>query len=224
MGQEDGLARDSSFRYFPDAERMERLYCLGLPVSATGRDIVTRRGKRKMDNGTLRDEKAYEAIRTGRLPTRSAPSRHECGEASPIDVAKSHEEPAGIPEEHARVLLAAIVESSDDAIVSKTLDGVITSWNGGAERMFGWPAPMAIGKHITLIVPEDRRAEEDDVLARLRLGEFISHFETVRIARDGRLIDVSLSVSPVRDRFGRIVGASKVARDISEHRRLDEYR
>jgi PAS domain S-box-containing protein len=177
-----------------------------------------------MDNGTFRDEKAYEPIQTGRLPTRSAPSRHECGETSPIDVAKSHEEPAAIPEEHARVLLAAIVESSDDAIVSKTLDGVITSWNGGAERMFGWPAPMAIGKHITLIVPEDRRAEEEDVLARLRLGEFISHFETVRIARDGRLIDVSLSVSPVRDRFGRIVGASKVARDISEHRRLDEYR
>ena len=108
---------DSSFRYFPDAERMERLYCLRLPVSVTGRDIVTRRGKRKMDNGTLRDEKAYEAIQTGRLPTRSAPSRHECGEATPIDVAKSHEEPAGIPEEHARVLLAAIVESSDDAIV-----------------------------------------------------------------------------------------------------------
>jgi PAS domain S-box-containing protein len=177
-----------------------------------------------MDNGTLRDEKAYEAIQNGRLPTRSAPSGPWCGEASPIEVAKSHEEPAEIPEEHVRALLAAIVESSDDAIVSKTLDGVITSWNRGAERMFGWPASMAIGKHITLIVPEDRRAEEDDVLARLRLGECIDHFETVRVARDGRLIDVSLTVSPVRDRSGRIVGASKVARDISEHRRLDEYR
>jgi len=83
---------------------------------------------------------------------------------------------------------------------------------------------MAIGKHITLIVPEDRRAEEDDVLARLRRGERIDHFETVRVARDGRLIDVSLTVSPVRDGFGRIVGASKVARDVSERRRLDEYR
>jgi PAS domain S-box-containing protein len=121
-------------------------------------------------------------------------------------------------------LLASIVESSDDAIVSKTLGGVITSWNGGAERMFGWPAPMAIGQHITLIIPEDRRAEEDDVLDRIRRGERIAHFETVRIARDGRLVDVSLTVSPVHDGFGRIVGASKVARDVSERRRLDEYR
>jgi len=127
-------------------------------------------------------------------------------------------------EEHATVLLAAIVESSDDAIVSKTLDGVITSWNGGAERMFGWPASMAIGQHITLIVPEDRRAEEEEVLARLGRGERIDHFETVRVARDGRLIDVSLTVSPVRNRLGQIVGASKVARDISERRRLEEYR
>src|SRR5205807_1188710 len=83
-------------------------------------------------------------------------------------------------------LLAAIVDSSDDAIISKTLDGVITSWNKSAERLFGWPAQMAIGKHITLIVPEDRRAEEDDVLARVRRGERIDHFETVRMARNGR--------------------------------------
>jgi PAS domain S-box-containing protein len=129
-----------------------------------------------------------------------------------------------LSEEHATVLLAAIVESSDDAIVSKTLDGIIMSWNSGAERMFGWPASTAIGKHITLIVPEDRRAEEEDVLARLGRGERIDHFETQRVARDGRLIDVSLSVSPVRDRLGRIVGASKVARDVSERRRLEEYR
>jgi PAS domain S-box-containing protein len=129
-----------------------------------------------------------------------------------------------ISDEHATVLLAAIVESSDDAIVSKTLDGVIMSWNGGAERMFGWPASTAIGKHITLIVPPDRRAEEEEVLARLGRGERIDHFETQRVARDGRLIDVSLSVSPVRDRLGRIVGASKVARDVSERRRLEEYR
>lgn len=127
-------------------------------------------------------------------------------------------------EEHATVLLAAIVESSDDAIVSKTLDGVITSWNGGAERMFGWPASAAIGRHITLIVPEDRRAEEEEVLARVGRGERINHFETQRVARDGRLIDVSLTVSPVRDRLGRIVGASKVARDVSERRRLEEHR
>jgi len=145
----------------------------------------------------------------------------ECPE---LDVAESYAEPFATSKEHAMALLASIVKSSDDAIVSKTLDGVITSWNGGAERMFGWPAPLAIGQHITLIVPEDRRAEEDDVLARLRRGERIDHFETLRLARDGRLIDVSLTVSPIRDGLGRIVGASKVARDISERRRLDEYR
>jgi PAS domain S-box-containing protein len=132
--------------------------------------------------------------------------------------------PFGVPDEHIRALLAAIVESSDDAIVSKTLDGVITSWNGGAERMLGWPAEMAIGRHITLIVPDERRAEEDQVLARIRRGERIHHFETVRVTRDGRLIDVSLTVSPVRDAAGRIVGASKVARDVSERRRLDDAR
>jgi len=132
--------------------------------------------------------------------------------------------PFGVSDEQVRVLLAAIVESSDDAIVSKTIDGVITSWNGGAERMLGWPAEMAIGSHITLIVPEERRAEEDEVLARIRRGERIHHFDTVRVTRDGRLIDVSLTVSPVRDATGRIVGASKVARDVSERRRLDDYR
>jgi PAS domain S-box-containing protein len=132
--------------------------------------------------------------------------------------------PFGMSEEHVRALLAAIVESSDDAIVSKTLDGVITSWNGGAERMFGWPAEMAIGRHIMLIVPEERRAEEDEVLARIRRGERLHHFDTVRVTKDGRLIDVSLTVSPVRDTTGRIVGASKVARDVSERRRLDDYR
>ena len=155
-----------------------------------------------MSDSTLRDE-AREAIHNG---------------------AESSEKSFAVFEEHASVLLAAIVDSSDDAIVSKTLDGVITSWNSGAERMFGWPAQMAIGKHITLIAPEDRRAEEDDVLARVRRGERIDHFETVRMARNGRLIDISLTVSPVRNRFGHIVGASKVARDISERRRLDEYR
>ena len=132
--------------------------------------------------------------------------------------------PLGLSDDHVRALLAAIVESSDDAIVSKTLDGVITSWNGGAERMLGWPAEMAIGRHIMLIVPEERRAEEDEVLARIRRGERIHHFDTVRVTKDGRLIDVSLTVSPVRDATGRIVGASKVARDVSERRRLDEYR
>jgi two-component system sensor histidine kinase UhpB len=118
--------------------------------------------------------------------------------------------------EQLRARLAAIVDSSDDAIVSKTLDGVITSWNRAAERLFGYSAEEAIGQHIFLIIPDDRRAEEEEVLARLRQGERIDHFETVRRARDGRLIPISLTVSPIRDACGTIIGASKVARDITE--------
>src|SRR5437879_6480724 len=120
--------------------------------------------------------------------------------------------------------LAAIVDASDDAIVSKTLNGMITSWNHAAERMFGWTAAEAIGQPITLIVPEERRAEEDEVIARIRRGERVEHFDTVRITRDRRLIDVSVTVSPVRDSAGGIVGASKIARDITERRRIEEER
>jgi PAS domain S-box-containing protein len=120
--------------------------------------------------------------------------------------------------------LAAIVDSSDDAIVSKTVEGVITSWNRSAERMFGWTAAEAIGRHIYLIIPEDRRAEENDVLVRIRRGETIDHYETVRVAKDGRLLNISLTVSPLKDTTGRIVGASKIARDITERRRLEDER
>jgi PAS domain S-box-containing protein len=121
-----------------------------------------------------------------------------------------------------RARLAAIVVSSDDAILSKTLDGIIESWNIGAERIFGYSAEDAIGQHITLITPADRLDEEAGVLARLRRGEKIDHFETVRRAKDGRLIDVSMTVSPIKGADGRIVGASNVARDITERRLADE--
>jgi PAS domain S-box-containing protein len=123
-----------------------------------------------------------------------------------------------------RARLAAIVDSSDDVIVSKTLDGVITSWNSAAERLFGWTAAEAVGQHITLIIPEDRRAEEDHVLARLRRGERVDHFETMRITKTGRLVDMSITVSPIKDASGRIIGASKVGRDISERRRMEDER
>jgi PAS domain S-box-containing protein len=120
--------------------------------------------------------------------------------------------------------LAAIVDSSDDAIVSKTLEGVITSWNRAAERIFGYTAAEAVGRHISLIIPEERRGEESEVLARLVRGERIDHFETVRRAKDGRRVDISLTVSPLRNSAGRIIGASKVARDITERRRLERER
>jgi two-component system CheB/CheR fusion protein len=120
-----------------------------------------------------------------------------------------------------KALMAAIVESSDDAIVAKKLDGTITSWNAGAERIFGYTAAEAVGQHIFLIVPEHLREQELQILARLKQGERIEHFETLRRAKDGRLIDVSMTVSPVRDLHGRVIGASKVARDVTERKRLE---
>lgn len=118
--------------------------------------------------------------------------------------------------------LASIVESSDDAIVSKNLDGVITSWNRGAERVFGYTAEEAIGQPITIVIPRDRHSEEVDILARIRRGERIEHFETVRQRKHGSLIVASLTVSPVRNAEGKIVGASKIARDITEQKRNQE--
>jgi PAS domain S-box-containing protein len=117
--------------------------------------------------------------------------------------------------------LAAIVASSDDAIVSKTLEGFITSWNAGAERIFGYLAEEMIGQHITRIVPPELQFEEEDILARLRRGEHVDHFETVRIAKDGRRIDVSVTISPMRDKFGKLIGASKVGRDITERKHFE---
>jgi PAS domain S-box-containing protein len=117
--------------------------------------------------------------------------------------------------------LASIIESSDDVIVSKTLEGVITSWNPAAERIFGYTAGEAIGQNIKLIIPHDRWAEEDDVLARIGRGERVDHFETVRRAKDGKLLNISLTVSPIKDQSGRIVGASKVARDITDRKRAE---
>jgi len=118
-------------------------------------------------------------------------------------------------------LLAAIVDSSDDAIVSKTLEGVITSWNAGAERLFGYTASEAVGQHISLIIPLDRRDEETVIIDRIKKGERIEHFDTVRVRKDKRLRDISLTISPVRDGSGKIVGASKIARDITQRKQME---
>jgi PAS domain S-box-containing protein len=124
-------------------------------------------------------------------------------------------------EEQSKALLAAIVDSSDDAIVSKNLDGLITSWNKGAERLFGYTAEEAVGQNIKLVIPRERHKEEDEILARLRRGERLDHFETVRVRKDGARLDISLTISPVKDSTGRIVGASKVARDITGRKRTE---
>ena len=122
---------------------------------------------------------------------------------------------------NAALLLASIVETSDDAIISKTLDGIIISWNKGAERIFGYMAEEIIGKSIKVLIPQEYHEEEDTILDRLRRGERIEHYETIRQRKHGSLINISLTVSPVKDPQGKIVGASKIARDITERKRIE---
>jgi PAS domain S-box-containing protein len=123
--------------------------------------------------------------------------------------------------EHEHAWLAAIIDSSDDAIGSKTLDGIVTSWNPAAMRLFGYEPGEIIGKSILTIIPPELHAEEDQILARLRRGERVDHYETIRIAKDGRRIDISLTVSPIKDDDGEVIGASKIARDITERKRTE---
>jgi PAS domain S-box-containing protein len=121
--------------------------------------------------------------------------------------------------EGARALLAAIVASSEDAIVSKTLTGVVTSWNTAAERLFGYTAAEMIGESILRIIPPELHEEEQDILAKLRRGERIERYETVRVRKDGQRFDISLTISPVRDSEGNVIGAAKVAHDVTARRR-----
>ena len=124
-------------------------------------------------------------------------------------------------EEIAAQRLAAVVDSSNDAIVSKDVNGIITSWNGGAEQLFGYTAADAIGKPVMILIPPDRQNEELAILERIRRGERVNHYETVRQRKDGSLIDISLTVSPVKDAYGRVIGASKIARDITDRKRAE---
>ena len=124
--------------------------------------------------------------------------------------------------EQASALLSAIVDSSDDAIISKDLNGVITSWNKGAERLFGYTADEAVGRSITMLIPSDRLDEEPKILEQLKRGERVDHFETIRVRKDGSPLNISLTISPVKGADGRIIGASKIARDITERKRAQE--
>jgi PAS domain S-box-containing protein len=137
--------------------------------------------------------------------------------ANSLDVEKAWRKQA----EYEHYRLAAIVESSNDAIISKTLDGIITSWNQAAEQLFGYSEQEALGKPITLIIPPTLHEEEHEIISKLRQGIRIQHYETVRLRKDGTLVDVSLSISPIKDSTGNIVGASKIARDITERKELD---
>jgi PAS domain S-box-containing protein len=153
------------------------------------------------------------------METHAAPLRHNDG--TTLDLAVTHDVTDRKRAERAALLLSAIVDSSDDAIISKNLDGVITSWNKSAERLFGYTAEEAIGQTVAqLLIPEDRQDEEPDILARLRKGERVDHFETLRRRKDGSLLDISLTISPVKNLEGVVIGASKIARDITESKRI----
>jgi PAS domain S-box-containing protein len=151
------------------------------------------------------------------METHAAPIR--LGDGSLAQLATTRDITERRRSEQAVFLLSAIVDSSDDAIVSKNLDGIITSWNKGAERLFGYTAEETVGKSILILIPEDRIAEETEILSRLKRGLRVDHFETIRRRKDGSLLDISLTISPVKDAQGTIVGASKIARDITERKR-----
>ena len=121
-------------------------------------------------------------------------------------------------------LLASIVENSNDAIIGKTLDGIIQTWNAAAEQLFGFTAKEALGRHISLVIPPERLAEEDQIIANLRAGKRVEHFETERVRNDGRRITVSLTISPIKDDAGNVVGASKIVRDVTERKRVERDR
>ena len=116
---------------------------------------------------------------------------------------------------------AALVESSDDAIIGKTLDGYVTSWNRGAEAIFGYTRAEMVGRHISILIPDDRQGEEPVILEKIRRGDSVDHYETVRRRKDGQLIDISVTVSPIRDTEGKIIGASKLAREITSRKQLE---
>src|SRR5262249_43290875 len=148
----------------------------------------------------------------------AAPIREEDGTVAGV-VLVFRDVTATRRELEARLRLAAIVESSDDAIISQALDGTIISWNKGAERLYGYTAQEAIGESLAILAPAGHPDAMPALLDRLKRGELIEHYETVRVRKDGRRVDVSLTISPVKDPDGRVIGASKVARDITARKR-----
>ncbi|MFL6447684.1 MAG: PAS domain S-box protein [Bryobacteraceae bacterium] len=172
------------------------------------------------EKGSLEFEIVGFDGRRSLMETYAAPIRHLDGTTAQLAITRDITDRKRADD--AKLLLSAIVDSSDDAIISKDLNGYITSWNKSAERLFGYSAAEAVGQQVaTLLIPADRQNEEPEILTRLRRGERVDHFETKRQHKDGTLLDISLTISPVKDPNGRIVGASKIARDIGESKRLE---
>jgi len=197
--------------YWPDGTLLPRDECPMAVVLKEGRAIAGQEAVVERPDGTRMPFMAYPS------PLRDATGKIVGAVNMFVDITerKRNEEMAQ--------RLAAIVESSHDAIISKSLDGTITSWNNGAERLFGYAAEEIIGKPVRILIPPDRQDEEDAIIARVSSGERIEHYETVRLCKDGRSIEISLTVSPIRDAQGKIIGASKIARDISERRRTEAH-
>jgi PAS domain S-box-containing protein len=176
------------------------------------------------DNGFWEGELTFRNFQTGQLVPvlyNIFPVRDSTGAITAYGTVTRNLAESKSAEQRLRSL-ASIVESSDDAIVSKNLDGIIANWNKGAERIFGYTSEEATGQPITILIPADRQSEEREILTRIRRGERIDHYETVRRRKDGSLVVVSLTVSPVRNAEGQIIGASKIARDITEQKRSQE--
>lgn len=207
--EEEAVGRSISSLLIPDDRQAEELGIL--ERLRAGERLEHLETRRKCKNGSLLD------VSLTISPVRDAEGRVIGASKIARDVTERHRI------ETDSLLLGAIVDSSDDAIISKDLNGVITSWNKSAERLFGYRAEEAIGQSVSqLLIPEDRQDEEPAILSRLRRGERVDHFQTKRKRKDGTLLDISLTISPVKDSHGRIIGASKIARDITDQIRKEE--
>ena len=214
-------AAERLFGYRPD-EVIGKSFTITIPQEDRARELEilqgVSRGERTLDFETRRIRKDGALIQISATYT---PLRDQTNKVvAALIIAVDMMERRRLEEaERDRLFLSAIVSSAEDAIVSKNLDGVVTSWNKGAERIFGYSAAEMIGMPISILIPTDHPNEEPQILERIRRGERIEHYETQRRRKDGKIIEVSVTISPIRDRIGRIVGASKIARDVTEQRR-----
>src|SRR5665213_3114690 len=189
-----------------------------LPAELTPAAIALKYGKPVEDEDIIIEQPGGKQIRVNPNPV---PIYDEDGNIKGV-VCTLIDVTAARDVEIKQATLAAIIDSSDDAIVSKTLQGIITSWNVAAERLFGYTATEAVGKHISLIIPPDRLKEEEYIIGQIANGNKVDHFETFRVAKNGKLIPLSITVSPIADSKGHIIGASKIARDITQQKKAQQ--